>query len=280
MAQQRRTATVVGAILGTVFALLVAVAEGRAEVTEEFHQTYALNPGGSVELHNVNGDVRVTAWDRNEVKVDAVKSAHTKERLDEARIVVEATGNRISIKTEYPEHDLTFSDDNVNNPAMVEYTLMVPRDARLDRIEVVNGSLEISGMAGEVRASCVNGKLTAKDLAGDSTLSSVNNGVDASFTRVPTRLVLKSVNGTVNLTVPSDVNAEVSAKTVNGAIDNDFGLHVHHGRYVGHDLRGQIGSGGARIDLEDVNGRIALRHAPDGKRINPVKSFTESEDEI
>ena len=280
MAQQRRRATVVGAILGTLFALLVAVAEGHAEVTEEFHQTYALNAGGSVELRNVNGDVHITAWDRNEVKVDAVKSARTKERVDEAQIVVEATGNRVFIKTQYPEHDLTFSDENVNNPASVEYTLMVPRGARLDRIEVVNGSLEIRGVAGEVRASCVNGRLTANDLAGDSTLSSVNSGVDASFTRMPTRLVLKSVNGTVNLTVPSDVNAEVSAKTVNGAIDNDFGLHVHHGRYVGHDLRGQIGSGGARIDLEDVNGTIALRHASDGKRMNPVKSFTQGEDEI
>lgn len=280
MAQQRRAATVVGAILGTLFALLVAVAEGHAEVTEEFHQTYALNAGGSVELRNVNGDVRITAWDRNEVKVDAVKSARTKERMDEAQIVVEASGNRVFIKTQYPEHDLTFSDENVNNPATVEYTLMVPRGARLDRIEVVNGSLEITGAAGEVRASCVNGRLTAKDLAGDSTLSSVNSGVDASFTRMPSRLVLKSVNGTVTLTVPSDVNAEVSAKTVNGAIDNDFGLHVHHGRYVGHDLRGQIGSGGARIDLEDVNGTIALRHASDGKRMNPVKSFTEGEDEI
>ena len=280
MAQQRRAATVVGAILGTLFALLVAVAEGRAEVSEEFHQTYALNGGGSVELRNVNGDVRITAWDRNEVKVDAVKSARTKERMDEAQIVVEASGNRVFIKTQYPEHDLTFSDENVNNPASVEYTLMVPRGARLERIEVVNGSLQITGTTGEVRASCVNGRLTAKDLAGDSTLSSVNSGVDASFTRMPSRLVLKSVNGTVNLTVPSDVNAEVSAKTVNGAIDNDFGLHVHHGRYVGHDLRGQIGSGGARIDLEDVNGTIALRHASDGKRMNPVKSFTQGEDEI
>lgn len=280
MAQQRRRATVVGAILGMLFALLVAVAEGHAEVTEEFHQTYALSSGGSVELHNVNGDVRITAWDRNEVKVDAVKSARTKERLEQAQIIVEASANRVSIKTQYPDHDLTFSDDNVNNPAAVEYTIMVPRSARMDRIELVNGSLEISGVAGEVRASCVNGRIIAKDLAGDSNLSSVNSGVEANFTRMPSRLVLKSVNGTVELTVPSDVNAEVTAKTVNGSIDNDFGLRVHHGRYIGHDLRGQIGSGGARIDLENVNGTIDLRHASDGKPLSPVKSFTGSDEEI
>jgi hypothetical protein len=37
---------------------------------------------------NINGDVHLTAWDRNELKVDAQKRAHSQERLDDARIVV------------------------------------------------------------------------------------------------------------------------------------------------------------------------------------------------
>jgi DUF4097 and DUF4098 domain-containing protein YvlB len=264
-----------------VFALLVAVAEGRAEVTEEFHQVYSLNPSGSVELKNINGDVHVKAWDRNEVKVDAVKRAGTKQRLDEAKIVVEATGDHIMIKTDYPEHEMTFSDDNINNPASVEYTLTVPRGARLDRIELVNGGLDVADMTGPVRASCVNGALSARDLQGEARLSTVNNRVEASFTRLPSsRIALHSVNGTVELTIPSDANAEVTAKTVNGSIDNDFGLRVHHGKYVGHDLRGQIGSGGPQIELNNVNGMIDIRHASDGRRLSPAKSFTEDDDEI
>ena len=76
---------------------------------EEFHKVYPLSAQGHVEIANVNGPVHITAWDRPEVKVDAVKSAWSKERLDEAKIEVEASPDRISIRTEYPGHDHTFN---------------------------------------------------------------------------------------------------------------------------------------------------------------------------
>ena len=59
-------------------------------MTEEFHQTYALTADGRVELDNINGAVHISSWDRNEVKVDAVKYANTKERLDEAKIEIDS----------------------------------------------------------------------------------------------------------------------------------------------------------------------------------------------
>ena len=57
MKRQRQLATWMGAILGTLCALLFAVAqshaaENRGQFTQEFHQTYALNVGGQVALDN------------------------------------------------------------------------------------------------------------------------------------------------------------------------------------------------------------------------------------
>src|SRR5919202_4747864 len=80
----------------------------RPEVTEEFHQTYPLAAEGRVQLSNINGGVRVTAWDRNEVKVDAVKRAPTQERLQEARIEVDASPAYVHVETRYPEGNLTW----------------------------------------------------------------------------------------------------------------------------------------------------------------------------
>ncbi|HYE65584.1 MAG TPA: hypothetical protein VD966_08375 [Pyrinomonadaceae bacterium] len=54
------------------------VTQTRDEVREEFHQTYPLTPDGRISLENMNGSVRITAWDRQEVKVDAVKRAQTR----------------------------------------------------------------------------------------------------------------------------------------------------------------------------------------------------------
>ncbi len=269
-----------GAVLGTICALLVLALGARAsdrrgDFTEDFHQTYAISADGRVELDNINGAVHISSWDRNEVKVDAVKYADSKERLDEARIDIDSGKDHLSIRTRYRDHDLTFNRGSHNNPPSVEYTLTVPRTVRLDEIKLVNGSLDVTGVTGEVRASCINGRLEAHNLAGRAELSTINGHLDARFDRLAGSSVeLKSVNGSVELTIPSDSKAEIEASTVSGGIENDFGLHVNHHRFVGHDLRGELGNGGPRIKLENVNGRIEIRHASDGRALSPVKDLS------
>jgi DUF4097 and DUF4098 domain-containing protein YvlB len=234
------------------------------QLTEEFHQSYPLSATGRVSIQNINGDVQIAVWDQNEVKVDAVKRAYQRERLDEAKIDVVNTADSVRIKTEYPERNQTFSDEGsrrYNNPATVDYTLTIPRKARLDSAELVNGSLEIDGAEGDVKAACVNGQLKARGLAGEVKLSTVNGGVEATMTRLDDSkaVTLNSVNGEIVLIIPANAGAQIKASTVHGAITNDFGLTVNDGQYVGHDLSGQIGSGGPRIRLSNVNGPIAVK---------------------
>lgn len=279
MNRQRRFATWTGAALGTVCALfalsLVARASDSHAFTEEFHKTYAISADGRVELDNINGPVHISVWDQNEVKVDAIKSAGTKERLDEAKIEVESRADYVSIVTRYPDHDHTFNWGSHNNPASVEYTLTVPRTIRLDEIKLINGQLDVTGVSGEVHASCINGRLEAHNLSGRAELSTINGRLEARFDQLAGSSVeLNSVNGSVELTIPSDSKAEIEASTVSGSIDNDFGLHVNNHRYVGHDLRGELAGGGTRIKLANVNGRIAVHHASDGRALSPVKDLS------
>jgi DUF4097 and DUF4098 domain-containing protein YvlB len=277
MNHHRRSATWLGAALGSICALLALALGAHASdhsgaFTEEFHQTYPITSDGRIELDNINGPVHISSWDRNEVKVDAIKYADTKERLQEARIEIDSGKEYVSIRTRYPDHDNNWNWGSHNNPASVEYTLTVPRNARLDEIKLINGALDVTGVSGEVRASCINGRLEAHDLAGRAKLSTINGQLDARFAQLSGQDVeLSSVNGSLELTIPSDSNAEVEASTVSGGIDNDFGLRVNHHRFVGHDLRGELGNGGTRIKLSDVNGRIEVRHAQDGHALSPVK---------
>src|SRR5215469_18045832 len=277
MNHHRRSATWLGAALGS-FCALLALAIGahasdhRGAYTEEFHQTYPITSEGRVELDNINGAVHISSWDRNEVKVDAVKYADTKERLEEAKIEIDSGKDYLSIRTKYPDHSNNWNWGSRNNPASVEYTLTVPRTAKLDEIKLINGALDITGMTGEVRASCINGRLQAQSLTGRAELSTVNGRLEAKFDQLAGQSVdLNSVNGSLSLTIPSDANAEVEANTVSGNIGNDFGLHVNHHSVVGHDLRGELGNGGAHIKLNNVNGRIEIRHAQDGHAMSPAK---------
>jgi hypothetical protein len=280
MQQQSRHVTWLGAALGAVSVLLFFAAPAHASdkqgrLSEEFHQVYQLSAEGRIDLENINGPVHISSWDRNEVKLDAVKRAWTKERLDEAKIDINARPDALSIRTEYPGHDNNFWNDHHDNPASVEYTLVVPRRARLDEIKLVNGSLDIQDVAGEVRASCVNGRLQARNLEGRTDLSTVNGELDANVNRIASSspLELSAVNGTLRVTLPSDVQAEVEANTVSGSISDDFGLPVTHHQYVGHSLRGELGGGGTRVKLSNVNGRIEIMHANDNRPMSPAKNL-------
>ena len=210
-----------------------AVSESGDEVREEFHQTYPLSLTGRVSLENINGDVQIKVWDRPAVQVDAVKKAYRRERLTEATIEVNSTEENIRIKTEYPEGPQNFrsGQGRYDNPATVEYTLTVPRKAVLESIELVNGSCDIDGVEGNVKATSINGHLNARGLLGEARLSTINGPLNASFNQLDESksLSLGSVNGGVTLVIPSNANASVKASTVHGGISTDFALKVKHG---------------------------------------------------
>jgi DUF4097 and DUF4098 domain-containing protein YvlB len=253
-----------------------AVSESGEEMREEFHQTYPLSQSGRVSLENINGDLQIKVWDRAAVQVDAIKKAYRKDRLAEATIEVNATEENIRIKTEYPDEPQNFRNGQgrYDNPATVDYTLTVPRKATLESVELINGSIDIDGVEGSVKASSINGRLNARGLLGEARLSTINGPLNATFNQLDESkaISLGSVNGNVTLVIPSNANASVRAGTVHGGISSDFALHIKHGEYVGHSMDGQIGTGGPKIKLGNVNGGIRVSRAQDGLPLSPAAS--------
>jgi DUF4097 and DUF4098 domain-containing protein YvlB len=234
-----------------------------AALTEELHKNFPIDADGRVSLNNINGAVHISAWDRNEVQVDAIKCAPTKEALNEASIVIDSTNSSISIRTRYPE------SDHHRDSASVEYTLRVPKRARLHAIEAVNGAVDVTGVSGDVKISSVNGPVRAQNLAGEARLSTVNGRVEASFDRLEgsPEISLHTVNGSISLTIPDKTNAEFTVSTVHGAISSDFGMPEWDHKRRGGSFNGRIGSGGARIKLDSVNGGIRIQSTADGRRV-------------
>jgi DUF4097 and DUF4098 domain-containing protein YvlB len=252
MHHPRKSKIIRASVLGVLMAVAFAIT-GAAQVTEEFHRTVPLSSAGRVSLENINGSVTITGWERNEVQIDAVKKARDQQRLDEATIEVDASSDSVRIKTKYPEHR------NNNNPATVTYELHVPRQARLDHLDLVNGSLTVSQVSGEINGELVNGKTDIRDLSGRLNISAVNGTITASFRTLDNvkEIRLKSVNGAINLGLPASPNAEVSVSTVNGGITTDYPLQVK-GKFMGHHLDGTLGSGGTQIEISNVNGSVRI----------------------
>lgn len=251
--------SLLGVVILAGAAMLPAFAE---EVREEFHQTYPLAATGSFGLANISGDVRIVGWDRNEVKIDAVKTASSKERLDELKIEVEATPDRVYVRTKYPETQGRAKEGR-NERTAVEYTVSIPKSAKVDKVKLVNGNLTIENVNGDMNAATVNGRITASKPGGNVDFSTVNGRIEATLGKAEaSKLVeLKTVNGEIGLALPADSAAHVKANTVHGNITNDFGLTVVKGQFVGSSLEGQIGSDGANVRMKTVNGAISISKA-------------------
>ncbi|MEJ8568132.1 DUF4097 family beta strand repeat-containing protein [Elongatibacter sediminis] len=241
-----------------LLALLGAASWAHAEVsrTEEFN--YPLNDGGRVSLSNINGDIRVTGGNDGAVTIVATRRANSEEALERLKVVIDASPDAIIIETRRPESRWSW---NNSGGGSVAYELTVPESARLDGVSTVNGDVTVSGVGGEVRAETVNGDLELDGLAADAGLDTVNGAIRARFSRVGgnQRISADTVNGRIELDLPADTSARVTADTLNGGMDvGDFGLEVDKG-YVGREVDGDIGSGDARIKLDTVNGTIRLR---------------------
>ncbi|MGB7069015.1 MAG: DUF4097 family beta strand repeat-containing protein [Pyrinomonadaceae bacterium] len=247
---------------------VTTIMEIQKDEIEKFEQSYALNQNGRVSVSNVNGSIVVEAWDRNEVRLEATKVADSKEALSEVEIKVDSSPDAVSVETDYKDRN---HKAKWTRKLEVQIKMSVPRSAVLDEIETVNGSVTVADFVNLTKVSAVNGDVKASNLRGNAILSTVNGTVTADFEKLETgtRVSLSTVNGHVNLMIPSDSNATVKADSLNGDISNDFGLPVRKGQYVGRDMYGKIGSGEVQIKLNSVNGGLSIGRKNDGKGINP-----------
>jgi len=219
-------------------------------------QSYPLTAGGRVSLDNINGDVSIEVWERDEVRVYAVKRASTTELLDGLEVKVNSGADEVRIDTRYPS--MRGSEMERGSFTKVEYTLTVPRTAVLDGIDLVNGNLTVVGVEGGIDAETVNGNIMVRDCSGSAELGTVNGGIEAYVDRLGAgdKLDMESVNGRLDLYLATSIGAYLRADSVNGSLSNDFDIEVRKGKYVGSDFQGSVGGGGSQVSLETVNGTI------------------------
>jgi len=243
-------------LLAVVLAPVLAV----AGISENYTETFAMKAGANFGLDNVNGDVIIQAWDVDEVEIQYTIRASSQKAFDRVSVVIEQRNGGVFVDTKYAKEK---EGSRHGDSASVDYHVMVPRYANLRDVETVNGEMEIEGVAGNVHASSVNGDVSASGLEGNAELDTVNGNVSAWFETLGSgqTVSMDSVNGSLNLFVPSSVDADIDAENLNGSMKNDFGLQIKKGKYVGNSMYGKIGGGGARVKMENVNGTIAVRDA-------------------
>jgi len=259
--RMRAAALVLPFLLLTSAACDIAMADHKQKETAEWRKTYQLQPGGRVEITNINGRIDVKPSDGNAVEIVARKTAHgpssdaAKEALGRIEITEESSPASVKIETKIQRGGGGLFG---GSSAQVEYSIRVPRTAEL-HVSTVNGGLEIEGIGGKISAEATNGGIKAHDIAGPIEASTTNGGVDVDLSQVPEAGVkLECTNGGIRLRLPSSAKASISARITNGGIDTSGLVLDATGEQSRRRLDGRLNGGGPRIELEGTNGGIRI----------------------
>jgi DUF4097 and DUF4098 domain-containing protein YvlB len=246
--------------------VISAAAFGDALV-ETFDRTVDVRPGSRVEIDNVNGKVRVSAWDQPQVRIHAVKKVHDsddREIMRQLRIDVRQEGSTLEIETAHPRRkdDVGFLDflfgNHVNTS--VDYEVTVPRTIDLS-VETVNGSIVASDVSGEIEVETTNGKIDVARCSGTVDAETTNGSISVELMQVRAGrgMRFETTNGRINLTLPPNIAANIDASTTNGKIATEIPITTQ--RFSRRSLRGTLNGGGTDIVLRTTNGGIEIRSA-------------------
>lgn len=167
--------------------------------------------GSTLTIKNINGRIKVEAWDRAEVEFKGeFKPSSTNEQV---KVVFDANPKGLEIRGEYPKHASGLEN---YRGASCEMELKVPKNI-MARLDTVNGRITISGIEGTVDCNTVNGAIEARNLSQGLTARTVNGAL--SLIQVQGKIEAATTNGAITGKGLDGMGKGIDLSTVNGALN-------------------------------------------------------------
>jgi Putative adhesin len=249
--------------------------QDRVTSTSDTRFTPALKAGQRLSVSNVEGSVTVTQGRGQSAEIVAHKLVR-RGNGDLVKAVLEETSNGYRVCTVYLSDPLDndgcdrnrHSNNSWREPLDVDmqYDIKLPAGVALT-VNTVDGAIEARGIDTPGSIRTVDGAITFDGVAPES-LNSVDGAINATISNTdwPHSLMVRTVDGSIEITLPSRINARVTGNTIDGEITSDFALTVA-GKWGPQSFHGDIGNGGGpSLDLRTVDGAIRLRSSDGVKR--------------
>ncbi len=232
-----------------------------AKASDEWKRTYKLAEGGEFQLINPVGSIEIApSSDATTVEVVAERHARgaseqaAKQELNRIRITEEATPTSVHIQVLRGSSDSGLHLGGGGQD--VAFKVKLPKNATL-KLESRVGEIRLTGLAGNVRIDNANGDIVGEEMSGPIRAATRNGNVRFAVTSVQADGIrLDSTNGVVELRLPANSKATVSARWVNGAFETD-GVKLE-GERERRRFEGTLNGGGPRIEMNTTNGVVKI----------------------
>lgn len=263
-----RSRCIIRLVTAAALAMLVIPATAMAQrQTETVDRTLPFPSGGTLELHNFSGDIRITAGTGRNFVMKAVRRGRA-ERIKEVPLSVETSGSRIIVDATDRDNNRSRrnntrwrdGDDNNDNNNMVETTfeIQVPADAALD-VEAFSSDITVTGIQGALDLQAFSGDITSTGSRGEVRAQTFSGRIDVDATGHGTSpaLDLETFSGSMHVRLAEGAKGEIDFSTFSGDLDTAFPVTLKStGR---RNIRAELPGGtGRRLAFESFSGSLRV----------------------
>jgi DUF4097 and DUF4098 domain-containing protein YvlB len=260
----RRTLSTYIFAAGALLALTAPAAHGqrgrdrdRDEYESQIDTTIAFSRNGTVELQLIGGEIIVSAWSRDQVRVRAT-SERSELRLDASpsnlslglRSGSSRSGDTrfeltvpvgVRLRANTTSGDITIRGSKNDVEARTQRGDIVIEDVGRSELTAFSGDVEASGIAGDLRVNVLSGDVRIRQVTGDVDVKTVSGEIDvrdarSKYVRIGStsgditfdgtidpagRYELQTHSGDVELVLPSNIGAVLVLSTYSGSIESD-----------------------------------------------------------
>jgi hypothetical protein len=232
----------------------------------------------------LNGSITVKTYDGKEVIVEAGSASQLRERLRQRDTAppdglkkLELPG-RSGLEVEEDDNVITIKTGLMSSSNLM---ITVPVNTSLNLKGTNGGHINVDGVNGELDINNLNGSIALTNVSGSVIAHSLNGSVKVTMNHVDPgkQLSFSTLNGSIDVTLPADLKANLKLKADNGSIYTDFDVkfdasaskpitestggengrfHVHYDKTI----YGTINGGGPEVSFQTFNGRISIRKKP------------------
>jgi hypothetical protein len=247
------------AFLVAASAIVGISAAQAADETEHVSRTVALEPGGTLQLKSFSGRVTITASDRQDVAIDAVRRA-PRERLDAIKLEIRTEGPRMVVIEANRHESSWYEFRGRNNVVETDFDIQVPRRTNLD-LSVFSAPVTIAGVEGTQKVHSFSARLQVNDATGSIQAHSFSGPISIRERNwQPNQSIdVNTFSGDVELQVPASAQADVSFNSFSGHLNSDLPLTLNSSSR--RALRARLGSdrgGTGQMTFKTFSGSVKI----------------------
>jgi len=264
-------------ILFLALMVMAGYSYGQSDQTQQIAIPLS-KPGkpGKLNVNLVNGSISVSGYNGKEVIIRYTGDSRIfgpKRDEKPPKGMHRITNNSMQLNAKEDNNTVTV-DPGFPNKSL-SLNIQVPKNFSLNISNVNGGTIHINNIEGEFDISNVNGGISLTNVTGSVNANTVNGEIKASFDKISNNpMAFTTLNGKVDVTLPSSAKFTAKMKTERGEIYTDFDMNMANNNQpnvntskqngvfkvsIDRWMYGKVNGGGPEILFKSFNGDIYIR---------------------